>query len=259
MKKVIVFLFLLTSLKSLTGQEYFNRKWERCSVDSAFYFVNTDKTGGNSHMVRFKQEGRFSKDYAIYKTDDFKTGEFTRFNKKGDTLMHMFYKDGKLNGKHRLWKERGHLYRITNFVDDTESGIALYFFPNGQLSARYEVDNGKTIMREYWNEDGSELNDPDKANVKPRFLGKDYNAFTGWVASRLVYPNELRGLRIKGVVMVSFKITEKGYVRDVKALKSPHYLLAAEAVRVIENSPAWTPGISHNQVSEITFCIPVIF
>ncbi len=135
----------------------------------------------------------------------------------------------------------------------------LYFFPNGQLSARYEVDNGKTIMREYWNEDGSELNDPDKANVKPRFLGKDYNAFTGWVASRLVYPNELRGLRIKGVVMVSFKITEKGYVRDVKALKSPHYLLAAEAVRVIENSPAWTPGISHNQVSEITFCIPVIF
>jgi len=259
MKKVIVFIILFSSLKPLSGQEYFNRKWERCSPESACYSVNPDKSGGNSHTVRFKENARFSKDYAVYKTDDFKTGEFTRFNKKGDTLMHMFYRDGKLNGRMRVWKDKGHLYRVANFIDDKENGITEYLFPNGQLSARYEFENGKIVISEFWNEDGSVLNDPGKANIKPKFMGKDFNSFSGWVASRLVFPNELRGLGIRGTVMVAFKITEKGYVRDVRALKSPHYLLAAEAVRVVENSPAWTPGIAHNQVAEITYIIPVIF
>ncbi len=259
MKKPLILLLLLAAYTPLSGQEYFDRKWERCSGDTATYFVSPDKTGGNSHTVRFKIDGHFSKDYAIYKTDDFKTGEYIRFNKKGDTLMQIFYKDGKLNGKSRVWKERRHLYRVACFIDDIECGTTEVFFPNGQLSARYEVDNGKIIKREYWNEDGSVQNDLKKVNVKPTFMGKDENGFIRWVTSRLVYPQECYRLGIEGVVIVSFAINKKGSVREVKAIKSPHHLLAAEAVRVIENSPAWTPGVAENQLTEVHYRIPVVF
>ncbi len=84
-------------------------------------------------------------------------------------------------------------------------------------------------------------------------------AFSRWVAVRLVYPLDCARLNIEGTVLLTFKITAKGSIRDVTAIKSPHFQMEAEAMRVVESSPAWTPAILHNQVSEITLALPVVF
>ena len=43
-------------------------------------------------------------------------------------------------------------------------------------------------------------------------------------------------------MLVDFIIDEKGRVTEVKAEKSSHPLLEAEALRVIKASPDWKPG-----------------
>ncbi|HBG25070.1 MAG: hypothetical protein A2X17_06190 [Bacteroidetes bacterium GWF2_41_61] len=259
MKRLSLLAILVLISSSLYAQEYFDKYWTKCSSDTAFYFVTLDKTGGNSHHIKMKYNRKFSKEYLIYKTDDFRNGECTRFRKNGDTVMHIFYKDAKRNGLFRIWKERGHLYKKAFMKDDFEDGITEYYFPNSKISARYVMEKGKVIESNFWNEDGSELDDVRLANIRPKFQGKDENAFIRWVATRLIYPPDCARLNIEGTVLLSFKITAKGYLRDVTAIKSPHFQLEAEAIRVVESSPAWTPAVLHNQVSEITVVFPVIF
>ena len=44
-------------------------------------------------------------------------------------------------------------------------------------------------------------------------------------------------------MLVSFVIDEKGKVRDVEVVKGVHPSLDNEAIRVIEASPDWKPGL----------------
>jgi TonB family protein len=259
MKKIALLIIFITTYIYVSGQEYFDKYWTKCSSDTAFYFVTRDKTGGNCHHIKMKHNGKFSKEYLIYKTDDFRNGECTRFRKNGDTVMHFFYKDAKRDGLLRIWKKRGHLYKKAFIKDDFEDGITEYYYPNSKISAKYLMEKGKVVESTFWNEDGSELNDVRLANVRPKFQGKDENAFIRWVATRLIYPPDCVRLNIEGTVLLTFKISAKGLVREVTAIKSPHFQLEAEAIRVVESSPAWTPAVLHNQVSEIILVFPVIF
>ncbi len=110
-------------------------------------------------------------EYAIYRTNDFCNGEYTRFSADGDTLVHMFYKNTKPEGIYRFWKNRKTLFKKSNYKDGKEDGITEYYFPNSKISARYVMEKGKVIESNFWNEDGSEQDDVRLANIRPKFLG----------------------------------------------------------------------------------------
>ena len=82
-------------------------------------------------------------------------------------------------------------------------------------------------------------------DVKPRFLGSsDPSVFLGrWVYTYLRYPDYALENGIRGRVQVSLVIDEKGKVGNVRVEKGVHPSLDAEAVRVIEASPDWKPGM----------------
>ena len=82
-------------------------------------------------------------------------------------------------------------------------------------------------------------------DTRPTFFGSSNPALflTSWVYVYLRYPQYAVDNGIKGRVQVSFVIDEKGKVRDVKVVKGVHPSLDEEAVRVIEASPDWKPGI----------------
>jgi protein TonB len=42
--------------------------------------------------------------------------------------------------------------------------------------------------------------------------------------------------------MIAFRIDTTGVINKIKVLKSVHPLLDSEAVRVVNNMPAWRPG-----------------
>ena len=95
---------------------------------------------------------------------------------------------------------------------------------------------------------------------KPGFNGGDANEFSKYVAQNVVYPESCRQSKIEGRVTLEFTVTETGKVADIKILRSVNDDLDREAVRVVAQSPLWTPGRHENgEVVPVKYTFPVIF
>ena len=95
---------------------------------------------------------------------------------------------------------------------------------------------------------------------KPTFNGGDANEFSKWVSENVRYPEKCRQSRVQGRVTLQFTVTEEGKVRDVKVLRSVNDEMDKEAVRVISESPLWTPGRDANgEIVPVSYTFPVIF
>ena len=94
----------------------------------------------------------------------------------------------------------------------------------------------------------------------PRFNGGDANEFSKWVNQNLRYPEKCRQSRVEGRVTLQFTVTEEGKVNNVKVLRSVNEDIDKEAVRVVSESPDWTPGKDENgKTVAVTYTFPVIF
>ena len=94
----------------------------------------------------------------------------------------------------------------------------------------------------------------------PRFNGGDANEFSKWVNQNLRYPEKCRQSRVEGRVTLQFTVTEEGKVNNVKVLRSVNEDIDKEAVRVVSESPDWTPGKDENgETVAVTYTFPVIF
>ena len=95
---------------------------------------------------------------------------------------------------------------------------------------------------------------------KPGFNGGDANEFSKYVAQSVVYPESCRQSKIEGRVTLEFTVTETGKVGDIRILRSVNSDLDREAVRVVAQSPTWTPGRDENgKVVSVKYTFPVIF
>lgn len=95
--------------------------------------------------------------------------------------------------------------------------------------------------------------------IKPSFMGGDYNKFNQWVFQNLKYPEEAARNNIQGRVYVEFMIDVDGYVKNVKVVKGVDRLLDQEAVRVITSSPPWKPGYQRDKPTKVVFTFPITF
>lgn len=73
------------------------------------------------------------------------------------------------------------------------------------------------------------------------------------------YPAEALQQRAEGKVYVSFVVSAAGRVQDAKAVKDPHPLLAAEAVRAVSSLPAFTPGKQAGKAVPVSLTLPITF
>ena len=95
--------------------------------------------------------------------------------------------------------------------------------------------------------------------VKPQFDGGDANQFSHWVNQNLKYPQEARGKGLQGRVTLQFTVEKDGSVTGVKVLRGVDPLLDNEAVRVISQSPNWTPGFIDGNPVRVIYNFPVVF
>jgi TonB family protein len=95
--------------------------------------------------------------------------------------------------------------------------------------------------------------------VKPKFQGGDQNMFSRWVNSQIKYPVEAQKDSIQGRVTLQFTVDKNGQVKDVSVIRKVHPLLDAEALSVIQSSPAWTPGRHKNEPVDVVYLFPVVF
>lgn len=96
-------------------------------------------------------------------------------------------------------------------------------------------------------------------DVKPTFNGEDVYQFSRWVNLNLEYPQEAKDKNIQGRVTVSFTVNSKGKVCDVEVVKGVDPLLDNEAIRVVEMSPEWAPGMVDGKAVPVRYTFPIIF
>lgn len=94
---------------------------------------------------------------------------------------------------------------------------------------------------------------------KPKFQGKDANEFTKWVNQRLVYPEIAKENGVQGRVTLQFTINADGSISNIKVLRGVDPALDKEAVRVVSQSPKWTPGKQRDRAVKVTYTFPVMF
>ena len=77
---------------------------------------------------------------------------------------------------------------------------------------------------------------------------ESYSQIQGEIDTEIKEPAEAEEKGVQGRVTLSFTVTSTGKVCDVKVLRGVDPLLDNEAVRVVEMSPDWTPGMKDGKL-----------
>ena len=97
-------------------------------------------------------------------------------------------------------------------------------------------------------------------DTPPLFEGKEAEeGFREYVSRKTVYPMAALLNGIQGTVLVEFAINTQGKVVDAKVVLNAHPLLDARALRVINSSPKWTPGMVRGKKVKVKYTFPVSF
>lgn len=94
---------------------------------------------------------------------------------------------------------------------------------------------------------------------QPTFMGGDHRNFTKWVFANLKYPEIAAQNGIQGRVTLEFTIDIDGSVTNVRVIKGIDPSLDAEALRVVSNSPKWSPGLQRGKPTKVSFTFPITF
>lgn len=89
--------------------------------------------------------------------------------------------------------------------------------------------------------------------VMPLFRGGDLDKFREWVQKRTNYPQEAIDNKIRGRVFLTFIVEPDGSVSNVTVVKGVAPIIDNEAVKAIEASPKWSPGLQRGKPVRVRF------
>ena len=123
--------------------------------------------------------------------------------------------------------------------------------PTEEVSDFIGDGNGDNLMA------GDGLGESDEpfvmVEIMPLFKGGDINKFREWVQKRTNYPQAAIDNRIQGRVMLTFIVEPDGSVSNVTVLKSVDPIIDIEAVKSIEASPKWSPGLQRGKPVRVRY------
>ena len=127
-----------------------------------------------------------------------------------------------------------------------------------------EVTPGIQISFSYFPDPEPEKLEPEPeryfVEIMPTFNGGDPKVeFYKYILKNLKYPESAVENNISGRVVVKFVINGKGELENAQVIRSVHPDLDNEALRVINSSPRWEPGIQSGRRVGVTFVFPIIF
>ncbi len=95
--------------------------------------------------------------------------------------------------------------------------------------------------------------------IMPSFKGGDINKFRSWVQLRTVYPQAAIDKKITGRVWLTFIVEKDGSVSNVTVVKGVDPLIDNEAVKSIQSSPKWSPGLQRGLPVRVRYSIALAF
>ena len=92
----------------------------------------------------------------------------------------------------------------------------------------------------------------------PEFAGGQA-ALLRYLREHLRYPSQALRAGVGGRVYLSFVVKADGSIADASVLKGLGYGLDEEALRVVRQMPAWTPGYQARHAVAVCFTLPITF
>ncbi|MDH6306301.1 TonB family protein [Parabacteroides sp. PF5-5] len=80
-----------------------------------------------------------------------------------------------------------------------------------------------------------------------------------FIAQSVQYPAEAETKKLEGRVICSFVVRKDGSITDPVIVRGVDPLLDAEAIRVVNLMPTWTPGTQNGQAVNVKYTIPITF
>jgi protein TonB len=123
---------------------------------------------------------------------------------------------------------------------------------------KWNSNGARITSSAYQNMVGNGQIKEDFLNAPPQFRG-GMAGFAAYLRDNLVYPRQARINRTEGKVYVSFVVQGDGTITDVKVEHGIGDGCDEAAVKVIENSPKWLPGVQNGKPVRVKYNIPISF
>lgn len=98
----------------------------------------------------------------------------------------------------------------------------------------------------------------DTVEQMPEYPG-GMQALIEFLQTNMKYPDDAAKQKVEGRVMVQFVVETDGSVSDVHVAKQVFPSLDAEAIRVVQAMPKWTPGKEKGKVVRVKYNLPIVF
>ena len=98
----------------------------------------------------------------------------------------------------------------------------------------------------------------ESAEHMPTYPG-GVSALMEFIKSNMQYPEDALAERAEGIVQVSFVVEKDGSTSEFEVLDEHHPALEAEAVRILQQMPKWTPATQDGVKVRVEYTVPVKF
>ena len=145
-------------------------------------------------------------------------------------------------------------------VDSEKKGIAVAEIKEHKEKESAELDE-IVVVGYSSNEKQDSENDKkvfDVVEVPPVFAGGEKAMFE-YLSKNIRYPVEAQKQKIQGRVVVQFVVNDGGKVSNAKIVYSIDTYLDAEALRIINAMPDWTPGKQGGKNVSVRYVLPIQF
>lgn len=141
---------------------------------------------------------------------------------------------------------------------------------NGQRIGEWKGSSpsAKMTYKEIYDSSGKLLSGtsvyPDGTHTyKERYISADFkggvNEFYKYLGRTTRYPAAAREHNIQGKVILSFIVEKSGKLSGIKILQTVSDEIDAEAIRVVQASPDWTPGTAFGREVRQLYTLPLSF
>lgn len=166
------------------------------------------------------------------------------------------YEEKIRNGAYKTWYETGSLRSEKNFKDGKSDGSFVVYWQNGVRKREDHYKNGDFIEGTCWNEEGAEV-EYYAFEIRPEFPGGE-DGLVRYLLKKMKYPVEAKKMKAEGKILVRFSIEPTGDVSGISVGEGNHYL-KAEAYRLVNEMPKWTPGYQDGEPVKVNYMLPLNF
>lgn len=148
-------------------------------------------------------------------------------------------------------------------VSVTKNGVATTV---EKKSNTWDFKNGEVILYHPLVDLGSSITIKSSATDKIYVVADSDAEFPGgtealatFLSDNLKYPEDAQYNGIAGRVFVQFIINRDGSISDIEIMRNVHPSLDAEAIRLVESMPKWTPAKVKGVAVRSYFYLPIAF